>query len=133
MRRVVVTGLGAVTPVGNDVQTTWDSLINGRSGIDFIKKFDTSDLKVTIAAEVKDFDATQYIEKRELRKTDLFTQYAVAAAAQAVSDSGIDGKIDPDRFGVYVGAGIGGMQTFINNCNNMEQQGPKRFPRSLSR
>ena len=73
MRRVVVTGLGAVTPVGNDVQTTWDSLINGRSGIDFIKKFDTSDLKVTIAAEVKDFDATQYIEKRELRKTDLFT------------------------------------------------------------
>lgn len=126
MRRVVVTGLGAVTPVGNDVQTTWDSLKNGESGIDYIKKFDTSDLKVTIAAEVKDFDPTRYIEKRELRKTDLFTQYAVAAAAQAVEDSGIDGKIEPDRFGVYVGAGIGGMQTFINNCNNMEQQGPKK-------
>ena len=126
MRRVVVTGLGAVTPVGNDVQTTWDSLKNGKSGINYIKKFDTSDLKVTIAAEVKDFDPTRYIEKRELRKTDLFTQYAVAAAAQAVEDSGIDGKIEPDRFGVYVGAGIGGMQTFICNCNNMEQQGPKK-------
>ncbi len=126
MRRVVVTGLGAVTPVGNDVQATWDSLKKGKSGIDFITKFDTSDLKVTIAAEVKDFDATQYIEKRELRKTDLFTQYAVAAAAQAVSDSEIDGKIDPDRFGVYVGAGIGGMETFINNSNNMEKNGPKK-------
>lgn len=126
MRRVVVTGLGAVTPVGNDVQTTWDSLVNGKSGIDFITKFDTSDLKVTIAAEVKDFDPTLYIEKREIRKTDLFTQYAVAAAAQAVQDSGIQGKIDPDRFGVYVGAGIGGMETFINNSNNMEKNGPKK-------
>lgn len=126
MRRVVVTGLGAVTPVGNNVQETWDSLISGKSGIDYIKKFDTSDLKVTIAAEVKDFDPTLYIEKREVRKTDLFTQYAVAAAAQAVEDSGIKGKIEPDRFGVYVGAGIGGMETFINNSNNMEQNGPKK-------
>ena len=107
MTRVVVTGLGAVTPVGNDVKTTWESIENGRCGIDSIRKFDTSDLKVTIAAEVKDFDPTLYFEKREIRKTDLFTQYAVAAATQAVEDSGIKGAIDPQRFGVYVGTGIG--------------------------
>lgn len=95
MRRVVVTGLGAVTPVGNDVQTSWSSIKAGKSGIDYIKKFDTSDLKVTVAAEVKDFDPTKYIEKRDLRKTDEFTIYAVAAAAQAVEDSGIEGKSTP--------------------------------------
>ena len=89
MRRVVVTGLGAVTPVGNDVETMWNSLINGISGVDVITNFDTSDLKVKIAAQVKDFDATKYIEKKEIRKTDLYTQYAVAAAQQAIDDSGI--------------------------------------------
>lgn len=126
MKRVVVTGLGAVTPVGNDVKTTWESIENGRCGIDSIRKFDTSDLKVTIAAEVKDFDPTLYFEKREIRKTDLFTQYAVAAATQAVEDSGIKGAIDPQRFGVYVGTGIGGMQTFNANCIALENSGAKK-------
>lgn len=126
MRRVVVTGLGAVTPVGNDVQTSWSSIKAGKSGIDYIKKFDTSDLKVTVAAEVKDFDPTKYIEKRDLRKTDEFTIYAVAAAAQAVEDSGIEGKIDPDRFGVYIGSGIGGMQSFYANSIAMDHSGPRK-------
>lgn len=126
MRRVVVTGLGAVTPVGNDVQTSWSSIKAGKSGIDYIKKFDTSDLKVTVAAEVKDFDPTKYIEKRDLRKTDEFTIYAVAAAAQAVEDSGIEGKIDPNRFGVYIGSGIGGMQSFYANSIAMDHSGPRK-------
>ena len=101
MRRVVVTGLGAVTPIGNDVETTWNNMINGVCGIDFIKSFDTADCKAKVAGEVKDFDALKYIEKRELRKTDLYVQYALAAAQQAVDDSGI--------------LGIGGMKTFYNN------------------
>lgn len=115
MRRVVVTGLGAVSPVGNDVCTMWESLKAGKCGIDYISKFDTTDLKVKIAAEVKDFDPTKYIEKRDVRKTDMYTQYAIAASQQAVDDSGIMGTVDEKRFGVYIGAGIGGMQTFYNN------------------
>ena len=126
MRRVVVTGVGAVTPVGNDVETMWNSLINGISGVDVITNFDTSDLKVKIAAQVKDFDATKYIEKKEIRKTDLYTQYAVAAAQQAVDDSGIMGKVDEDRFGVYVGAGIGGMHAFTDNVLAMDKGGARK-------
>ena len=126
MRRVVVTGLGAVTPVGNDVETMWNSLINGVSGVDVITNFDTSDLKVKIAAQVKDFDATKYIEKKEIRKTDLYTQYAVAAAQQAIDDSGIMGTIAEDRFGVYVGAGIGGMHSFTDNVLAMDKGGARK-------
>ncbi len=126
MRRVAVTGLGAVTPVGNNVETTWNSIKAGKSGIDFITKFDTSELKVTVAAEVKDFDPTEYVEKRDLRKTDEFTVYAVAAAQQAVDDSGIIGNIDPERFGVYIGSGIGGMQTFYANSIAMDHSGPRK-------
>ena len=126
MRRVVVTGLGAVTPVGNDVETMWNSLINGVSGVDVITNFDTSDLKVKIAAQVKDFDATKYIEKKEIRKTDLYTQYAVAAAQQAIDDSGIIGTIAEDRFGVYVGAGIGGMHAFTDNVLAMDKGGARK-------
>ena len=126
MRRVVVTGLGAVTPVGNDVETMWNSLINGVSGVDVITNFDTSDLKVKIAAQVKDFDATKYIEKKEIRKTDLYTQYAVAAAQQATDDSGIMGTIAEDRFGVYVGAGIGGMHAFTDNVLAMDKGGARK-------
>lgn len=126
MRRVVVTGLGAVTPIGNDVETMWNSLINGISGVDVITNFDTSDLKVKIAAQVKDFDATKYIEKKEIRKTDLYTQYAVAAAQQAIDDSGIMGTIAEDRFGVYVGAGIGGMHAFTDNVLAMDKGGARK-------
>ncbi|MEE1056028.1 MAG: beta-ketoacyl-ACP synthase II [Acutalibacteraceae bacterium] len=115
MRRVVVTGLGCITPLGNDVETTWNNMVNGVCGIDFIKSFDTTDSKAKVAGEVKDFDPLKYIEKRDLRKTDLYVQYALAAAQQAVEDSGIVGNVDENRFGVYVGSGIGGMQTFYNN------------------
>lgn len=119
MRRVVITGIGAVTPVGNDIETMWDSLVNGKNGIDYIKSFDTEKLKVKVAAEVKDFDPTKYIEKKELRKTDLFCQYAIAAACQAVEDSGIIGTIEDENLGVYVGSGTGGMHTFFTQCENM--------------
>lgn len=115
MRRVVVTGLGCITPLGNDVETTWNNMVNGVCGIDFIKSFDTTDSKAKVAGEVKDFDPLKYIEKRDLRKTDLYVQYALAAAQQAVEDSGIIGNVDENRFGVYVGSGIGGMSTFYNN------------------
>ena len=119
MRRVVITGIGAVTPVGNDIETMWDSLVNGKNGIDYIKSFDTEKLKVKVAAEVKDFDPTKYIEKKELRKTDLFCQYAIAAACQAVEDSGIISTIEDEKLGVYVGSGTGGMHTFFTQCENM--------------
>lgn len=119
MKRVVITGLGAVTPLGNDVDSTWDSMKNGDCGIDFITRFDTSETKAKVAAEVKNFDPTEYIEKRECRKMDLFTQYALAAAAQAVKDSDIIGKVELERFGVYVGAGVGGITTFYEQSVNL--------------
>lgn len=119
MKRVVITGLGAVTPVGNDIKTMWESMKNGVCGIDIISKFDPSQTKAKVAAEVKDFDPTLYIEKREVRKMDLYCQYALAAAVQAVEDSGIVGNVDETRLGVYVGSGVGGIQTFYEQCNNM--------------
>ena len=115
MKRVVVTGIGCVTPVGNDVETTWNNLVNGVCGIGTITAFDIDDCKAKVAGEVKDFDPLKYIEKRELRKTDRYVQLALAAAQQAVDDSGIMGNVDENRFGVYVGSGVGGMQTFYDN------------------
>lgn len=125
-RRVVVTGLGAITPVGNDVDTMWKNLVDGVCGIETITDFDTSELKVHIAGTVKNFEPEKYIEKREVRKLDLYTQYALAAAQQAVDDSGIMGKIDENRFGVYIGAGIGGLHTFEKNTIAMEKGGAKK-------
>ena len=119
MRRVVITGMGAVSPVGNNVETMWDSLVSGKSGIGIVTRYDPALTKAKVVAEVKDFDPTQYIEKRDVRKTDLYCQYAVAAAVQAVEDSGIKDNIDPERFGVYVGSGVGGITTFYEQCENM--------------
>lgn len=119
MKRVVVTGVGAVTPVGNNVETAWESLINGKSGIGIVTRYDPSLTKAKVVAEVKGFDPTQYIEKRECRKLDLYCQYAIAAATQAVEDSGIKDKIEPERFGCYVGSGVGGIITFYDQCENM--------------
>ena len=113
-RRVVITGLGAVTPIGNDVDTFWENLKAGKCGITKITKFDSTDFKAHVAAEVKDFDPLLYMDKGEVRKNDPFSQFAIAAATQAVNDSEIMGKIDPERFGVYFGSGIGGIQTFSN-------------------
>lgn len=129
MRRVVITGVGAVSPVGNTAEETWGSLIAGKSGIGPITHFDTSDpaCKVKLAAEVKDFDPSLYMEKGDIRKSDLYSQYAMAAAVQAMQDSGLEGNIDSQRLGVYVGSGIGGMDTFVDQCNTLEQKGMKRI------
>ena len=126
MRRVVITGMGTVTPVGGSVKTFCDSLINGKNGIDIVTRFDVTDFKAKLAAEIKDFDPLQYMEKSEIRKSDKFVQYAIAAASQAVADSGIDGKIAPERFGVYYGSGVGGFETFISEENNLINKGPSR-------
>ncbi len=126
MRRVVVTGLGAVTPVGNDIPTMWKNMLDGVCGIDKITKFDTENLAVKIAGEVKDFDPTTVIEKRDLRKTDMYTIFALSAATQAVEDSGIIGTIEPERLGTYIGAGIGGLYTFYENAQGMIEKGPRK-------
>src|SRR5665647_500001 len=105
-RRVVITGCGVVSPVGSNVDTFWESLVNGKCGIDLIKKFDTTDLKVKVAGEVLDFDPLDYIKKNEVRKTDIFTQYALGAAIQAMEDSGIQDHVDPTRLGVYMGLSL---------------------------
>lgn len=127
MKRVVVTGLGCVTPIGNDVDSFWNSLTAGRHGFAPITRFDVSDMKVKIAAEVKDFDPGLYMDKAQIRKNDLFAQYAMAAATQAVSESGIIGSIAPDRLGVYIGSGIGGMNTLITETEKMLLKGPSRI------
>ena len=126
MKRVVITGLGAITPVGCTVDTFWDSLKSGKCGIDYITKFDTSEYRVKVAAEINDFDPSLYMEKSDIRRSDKFVQYAIAAASQAVADSGIEGSVAPDRFGVYYGSGIGGFDTFLAEHNNMLQRGPLR-------
>ena len=126
MRKVVVTGMGAITPIGNDVATFWSSAVAGKNGIGPITRFDTTDFKAKLAAEVKGFDPNLYMEKAELRKSDLFTQYGVAAAVQAVEDSGILGNVAPERFGVYLGSGIGGITTFTEEVIKLHDKGPRR-------
>ncbi|KAI4453247.1 polyketide synthase-related [Holotrichia oblita] len=125
-KRVVVTGLGVVSPVGNDVGTFWKNIIEGNCGIDFITKFDASECKVRIAAEVKDFDPSPYLDKKEFKRFDLYSQYAVAAAVQAIEDSKIEESIDKERFGVYVGSGIGGINTFVTETEKLLTMGAKR-------
>ena len=130
-RRVAVTGLGVISPVGNDVQTYWDSLVTGKCGIDTIKAFPVDDLPSKVAGEVKDFDSAAYgIEPAFARKQDRFTLFAVAAAAQAMQQSGLkasaeDGNIDPERLGVYFGSGIGGFTTQMRETEKLLSDGPK--------
>lgn len=125
-RRVVVTGLGAITPVGNSAQETWSSLVAGKNGIGPITLFDASVHKTKIAAEVKGFDPLDYMEKSESLRTDRFTQFAIASAQQAVRDSDIAGKVSPERFAVYFGSGIGGMNTFEAEHAKLLEKGPRR-------
>lgn len=127
MRKVVVTGMGAITPIGNDVETYWNNLIKGVNGIDEITHFDATEFKSKLAAEVKDFDPTLYMEKNEVRKTDLFVQYALAAVSEAIHDSEIMEKVNPERFGVYFGSGIGGFNTFTQEHSNLLEKGPRRI------
>ena len=125
-RRVVVTGMGAITPIGNDVQTFWDGLKKGRNGIDFITRFDAADLKAKLAAEVKGFDPKLYMDAKLVRQTDLYQRYALAAAMQAVQDADIAERIDPMRLGVYFGSGIGGFETFCNEHTTLQTRGASR-------
>lgn len=124
-RRVVVTGLGAVTPIGNDVETFWNSLMEGKCGIAEITHFDTTDFEVKIAAEVKDYDVLKYMDKKAVRTADRNVQLAIGAAVQAFEDSGIEGTYDKFRAGVVFGSGIGGIGTFEDVFEKYIAKGPR--------
>ncbi|UWE02632.1 beta-ketoacyl-ACP synthase II [Laceyella sacchari] len=126
-KRVVITGLGIISPLGNDVNTFWNHLIAGKSGVGNITHFDTTDYAVKIAAEVKDFDPLNYIDKKEARRMDRFVQFAVAAAKEALKHAELDmNKVDANRVGVYVGSGIGGLSTLENQHRVLMERGPRR-------
>jgi len=134
LKRVVVTGLGAITPIGNDVETTWNNAVAGKSGAAPITHFDASKFKTQFACEVKGFDASQHFDRKKLRQLDLYAQYAMVAARQAVADSGLAeaANLDRNRVGVIVAAGIGGLHTFEEEAGyyavNGAEQGPKYNP-----
>src|SRR2546425_20717 len=125
MQRVVVTGLGAVTPVGNTADEFWSALLQGRSGVGPITKFDATDYPTRIAGEVKNFDPLDFVDKKEARRLDPFLQYAIASAAMAVQDAALDtDRIDGSRFGVLIGSGIGGVTTLLHPPPGLLQEGP---------
>lgn len=126
-RRVVITGIGAVTPLGNTIEETWENIVAGKSGVGPLTRLDVEKFPVKIAAEVKDFDIEQYIEKKEARKMDRFTHYALAASVMAMKDSGltITEEIAP-RVGVWIGSGIGGMETYENQYITFQERGVRR-------
>lgn len=126
-RRVVITGLGLVTPVGNDVDSTWKALLSGQSGIAPITKFDASEFTTRFSGSVKDFDVEQYLSKKDARKMDLFIQYGMAAGIQAMNDSGLDmDQEDPTRVGTAIGAGMGGMWLIEQNHSALLKGGPRK-------
>ena len=128
MRKVAVTGIGVISPVGNNIETFWNNIKEGVCGIDFIKRFDASNLKVSLDAEVKDFNPKSYYDTaQEIRRSDLYMQYALAASVQAVEDSKIlETEIEPERLGVYIGSGIGGIDTTIRQTRVLDEKGPER-------
>src|SRR6266852_348966 len=127
-RRVVVTGLGLVTPVGLAVEDTWAGLLAGKSGAAPIRKFDPARLQVRFACEVKGFDPLAYLERKEAKRMDLFAQFAMAAAHQAIVQAGLEGKFPmEERTGVVIGSGIGGMQTFEEQSAIYLTKGPDRI------
>ena len=125
-RRVVVTGIGAITPLGNNVADTWAGMKNGKNGIAPITLFDTEKFKSKLGAEVKGFDPKEYLEVNDVLRTDRYAQFAVAAAQQAVDESGVEGTVDPERFAVIFGTGIGGINTFENEHTKLMEKGPRR-------
>src|SRR5256714_3719344 len=128
-RGVAIGGLGLVTPLGTDVQSTWDGLIAGRSGAGPITRFDPAKSPVKFACEVKGFDPAQFLDKKEIRRYDLFAQFAIGAAEQAVADACLVNnwdKLDLRRAGVLIGTGTGGLQTFEENCRALFEKGPSR-------
>ena len=129
-RRVVITGLGVISPVGNNVSDFWTSLVEGKCGIDIIKGFEDEELPVSVAGQVKDFNPEeQGLDRNDVRRNDPYCQYALAAAHQAMTDSGLKSgeNISPERLGVYIGAGIGGMQTFFNESKKLIEEGIRRI------
>ncbi len=126
LHRVVVTGMGAITPIGLNVSSAWTAMKAGRHGIGPITRFDTQEYKAKVAAQVEGFDPRQYMDRQEAQRSDLFAQYAMAAASQAVADSGIEGRVNPERFAVYFGTGIGGILTHTREHNQFISRGPKR-------
>ncbi len=125
-RRVVVTGMGAITPLGNNVTDTWQGMKTGKNGIAPITRFDTEKFKAKLGAEVKGFDPKEYMGVNETLRTDRYTQFAVAAAQQAVTESGIQGNVQPERFAVQFGTGIGGIGTFETEHAKLLEKGPRR-------
>ena len=124
-RRVVITGMGAISPIGNDLPTIWNNLMKGYCGIDFIKAFDTTDLPVKIAAELKDFDPEACgVDKAFVKRNDRFAVYTLAAAYQAMKDNE-DMQMDPSRLGVYVGSGIGGFDTIMRGVKTYYDEGSR--------
>ena len=128
-RRVVVTGMGAITPVGNDVAMTWRAIVDGTSGAAPITKFDAANFPVRFACEVKGFDPLTYMDRKEAKRADAYTQYAVGAAAQAMADAGLTelGDIDPDRVGVILGSGIGGLKSFEEQHDVYRERGASKI------
>ncbi len=128
MKRVVITGLGAVTPIGLGKDEFWDSLIQGKSGVGFVTRFDTINHETKIAAEVKDFDPSLYMNKKEAKRMDLFSQYAIAATKMALEDGNIQlDTIDLEKVGSIIGSGIGGIQTLEDEKKKMDEKGPGRI------
>ena len=127
MRRVVITGLGAITPIGNNVEEFWDGIKEGKCGIDQITAFDTSDFKVKLAAEIKDYNPENYFERKEAKRLDKFSQYAIIASREAWKDSGLDKeKENMERVGIILGSGIGGVETIENENKKCLEKGPDR-------
>ena len=125
--KVVITGLGAIAPNGNNVDTFWSALVAGKSGIDAIKSYDTTDHSVTIAGEIKNFNYEDHLERKESRKLDRFTILALVAAKEAIKNAQLDSnKLDPDKIGVIIGSGVGGVATLIEQQNVIRDRGPKR-------
>lgn len=127
-KRVVITGVGVITPLGNDIESTWTKLVNGISGIEPISKFDTEKFSVKVAGEVKDFQPEKFIDKKEIRRMGRYTQFAVAASKMAVEDAGlkIGENVDPERIGVWIGSGIGGIAEFEEQHQKFLEKGPRR-------
>jgi len=125
-RRVVITGMGLITPIGNTVQETWASALEGRSGGNLIEHFDTSDFGVKIGASVKNFDVEQYLDRKEARRIDVFIQLGIAAGVQAIDDAGIADMAESDRVGIAIGSGIGGINTIEDTHSTLLKSGPRR-------
>lgn len=127
-KRVVITGIGAITPLGNDINTLWQNLISGKSGMGLITRFNTDEYSTKIAAEIKDFHPEEYLDNKEVRKMDLFCQYVVIAALKAWKDSQLNiNNEDVNRIGVIAGSGIGGLNTLETQCQILIEKGPRRI------